>query len=294
MVSDDGGSSLSSYVLYSNGGSGITFTAVVGESSDSLLTTVPLSGLTEGLTYRFKYKVKNIHGLSSDFSSFVDIVAALAPDTPATATTVISDQNVRISWTPPAANGATISAYKVEIENSASAFSEETSYCDGSSAAIIAAATCDVPLTHLINSYGLQLEDLVVVRITASNSEGSSGASTVNSSGARIATEPQSPTLSQGTTSSSSIQVTWNSLSTAAETGNSAIISYNLEWDEGDGDGDFTELVGETSDFTSTSHSISSGLVAGTSYIFRIRAKNAHGWSVYSSELSIIAANEPD
>jgi hypothetical protein len=92
---------------------------------------------------------------------------------------------------------------------------------------------------------------------------------------------------------STSIGLTWNTLSTSAETGDSAITSYNLEYDSGNGNGVFTELVGDASDYTSTAYTASS-LTAGTTYVFRIRAENAHGFGSYSSELSVLAAALPD
>jgi len=52
-------------------------------------------------------------------------------------------------------------------------------------------------------------------------------------------------------------------------------------------------LVGEVSDFTSTSYTVSSGVTAGTTYKFKVRAKNFWGWGTLSTEFSITASAAP-
>lgn len=81
-------------------------------------------------------------------------------------------------------------------------------------------------------------------------------------------------------------------MTTTQETGDSAITSYNLEWDQGNGNSVFTELVGESTPYTLLTHTESS-LTAGVTYTFRLRAENAHGFGDYSSTLSVLAAEEP-
>ena len=49
---NDGGSSIISYVLYwDNGGSGIDFTSLIGENSLNLIWTFSVTGLTGGNEY---------------------------------------------------------------------------------------------------------------------------------------------------------------------------------------------------------------------------------------------------
>jgi hypothetical protein len=43
-----------------------------------------------------------------------------------------------------------------------------------------------------------------------------------------------------------------------------------------------------------TSHLAVDNIVAGTSYQFRVRAHNAHGWSEYSTPATLVAASTPD
>ena len=55
-------------------------------------------------------------------------------------------------------------------------------------------------------------------------------------------------------TSKSQIQIQWNALTTSAETGDSPIQSYNLEWDQNGSNTAFVELVGQSSFYTSLSY----------------------------------------
>lgn len=68
-VANNGGSAITSYALYwDNGLNGIDFTSLIGENSLNLIWTFTTTGLTSGHEYEFKYKVRNAHGFSLDFS----------------------------------------------------------------------------------------------------------------------------------------------------------------------------------------------------------------------------------
>ena len=45
---------------------------------------------------------------------------------------------------------------------------------------------------------------------------------------------------------------------------------------------------------TALSFSVSSGVTGGETYLFRLAAANIHGWSGYSSSLSVQASGVPD
>lgn len=86
----------------------------------------------------------------------------------------------------------------------------------------------------------------------------------------------------------------WNALTTDEETGGATILSYSLEWDNGSGLDNYTPLVGYSSDFTGLTYQVSSNVSAGTTYRFRIRAKNVWSWSNYSSVVSALPSAAPD
>ena len=107
-----------------------------GDLSTATTATVS-SGITGGATYLFRVRARNIHDWSVE-SSELSVVASGAPSTPAAPATTLESLDVRISWSAPTTNHASITAYKLAIENSASSFIEENTYCDGSDPAIIA------------------------------------------------------------------------------------------------------------------------------------------------------------
>lgn len=79
-------------------------------------------------------------------------------------------------------------------------------------------------------------------------------------------------------------------MTTTNDTGATAITSYEIYWDNGGSS--FAELAGVTSDLTSTSYT-KTGITAGTSYKFKIRAKNALGVGAYSPELTVVPSSAP-
>ena len=78
-----------------------------------------------------------------------------------------------------------------------------------------------------------------------------------------------------------------------ADTGDSEILSYDLQYDQGVGD--WISIVGATSHYPLTEVFLTDNLVPGGQYQFRIRALNIYGWSSdYSSPYIVLeAAEEP-
>ena len=112
---------------------------------------------------------------------------------------------------------------------------------------------------------GLSASTNYSYRVRAKNSAGSSAYSAT----ATIKTPikpPATPTGIKATATESSVTVSWNAVSTAA--------SYELAFN------------GNTYTLTGTSRAFT-GLTAGTEYKYKVRAKNAGGYSAYSTENSI-------
>lgn len=131
--------------------------------------------------------------------------------------------------------------------------------------------------------------------MSAYNSIGWNTASSPNTAGATIQTEPvqmSSPTRGSST-SQTQIEVSWTALSSASDTRGSSITTYHLQWDAGSNGGTWSDLIGLTSNYVSTTFYVTSGLTAGTSYQFKVRAKNAYGYGDYSSPTTIVASDKP-
>ena len=88
------------------------------------------------------------------------------------------------------------------------------------------------------------------------------------------------------TTSESQVELNWNTLATSAETGGATILSYEVQWDRGYGNGSYYALAGYSSDYTASSFTVTSDISPGQDFTFRIRGKNMWGWGPYSSLLT--------
>lgn len=154
----------------------------------------------------------NIYGWGT-FSDVSIIKAVEVPSQPLIATATASGTDVVISWVEPASNGDDISSYDILIKQSDGAFSNELTYCNGSSEAIVTATACSIPFTVLRSTpYDLAFGDLVQVRVGATNSRGASEYSQENSSGAAIQVPPSQITtldIDPSTSSVESIGLVW-------------------------------------------------------------------------------------
>lgn len=75
----NGGSTVTSYVIYWNGGSGAVFSILYGDAEVNILTTYTKnSGITNGGTYLLKYAAKNRQGIGA-ISPQVSIIAGTIP-----------------------------------------------------------------------------------------------------------------------------------------------------------------------------------------------------------------------
>ena len=151
---------------------------------------------------------------------------------------------------------------------------EDLVTCDGKDAAIREATECYVPLTTLIGpTFLLQQGDLVRVAVSAQNSIGTSDFSTVNTDGAQVETKPQAPAPPARMTATSYLQIAveWTELVTPAEKGGSDILSYQLDWDAGQSQNVWQDLVGYQSAYLGLTHT-ETNVIPGITYVLRLRA----------------------
>jgi hypothetical protein len=146
-----GGSEITSYNLESNQGSGSVFSEYTGQTVEQLsqLIIVPTA---PGLTYLFRYRVKNMFGFSVEYSPGAELKSAKAPETPMDAATSIAGKNVLIEWTPDSDNYDTVTRYEVELRDRDGVWNESTLTCDGANEQIKTDAECLIPLLTLIST----------------------------------------------------------------------------------------------------------------------------------------------
>ena len=297
------GSAIDSYELSSGTGLGGATWAVLQGGLGSLSTALShqLTSATPGTQYRFRLRAHNLHGWSPTYSPTLDALAAQPPAAPAAVTTVITGSAVRIDWSAPSSNFQPILAYDIEILSAGSTYHADLANCAGSAGSTVVTNTaCDIPMTVLRAAPYLLLQgDLVVARVRASNSLGDGPYSLLNTAGALIQVEPHAMAtpLNGPSTGASQVEVTWTAL-TAPQNGDSAVTSYELQWDAGSSGVSWVDLAGVSSNYLLTSYVVTTGtggapIPAGTTYQFRVRAANAWGAGDYSPVATILAADVP-
>jgi hypothetical protein len=291
-TAETGDSPITEYELYQAEQAGtpswsLAATVAAGTSQETA------TGLTGGVTYLYKVRAKNQHGAGL-FSSEVTALAAQVPDAPAAPTTTQIATGVQVSWTAPADQHQSITAYTVVISDSAGTFAEDTTLCDGSGASVLASLYCIIPISSLMGDpYNLVVDTTIAFKVSATNARGQGAFSPANTAGVKAQTVPSqmaAPVSDPAQTGESAIYVSWAALSTPAETGGSTVTSYHLEWDQGTGT--WQALLGSPASLA-TSHTLTTAVVAGTTYYFRVRAENTHGLGEWSTSAVIKAAQVP-
>lgn len=98
LVTDDGGSDITSYNLLMDDGLNGLLSSYSGDATNNSLTTefTISNGIVKGRTYRFKYRVLNQIGWS-DYSDMTYILAASVPEKPTTLTVLsTSDTTIQL------------------------------------------------------------------------------------------------------------------------------------------------------------------------------------------------------
>jgi uncharacterized repeat protein (TIGR02543 family) len=253
-------------VTYSlNGGAGSTPTQASVASGGSFTTAAAptksgytFTGWSNGTTST------NASTLISSVSTNITLTAQWtieAPGTPGTATAAPGDGSATITIVAPS-SGGTPSSYTVTASN-------------GSTCTVVSPGTsCTIaPLTN---------GTAYTFTTTATNSAGTSTSSSSASNSVTPAGVPSTPTGVTGSGTGGSATINW---SVPTSDGGSALTDYVIEYSVLDS-GTWTTFADGTS--TATSATIT-GLIAGSSYQFRVTAKNIIGSSITSFSSPTVA-----
>jgi hypothetical protein len=262
-------------VSFSAGGGGPSTSFIVTPSPSTSPTTFTVSssparvsGLTTGTTYSFTVQARNAIGTSISSAATNTIVPTTVPQaptigTPSNVTGVAfgSTTSASLTFTAGATGGKSITNYKYST--------------DGTTYTAFSPAQTTSPLTIT----GLTSGESYTIRLKAVNANGDSAASSASSS-VTTSTVPQAPTIGTATAGNLNATVTW----TAGANGNSAITGYTVTSSPGN------ISVNAASNATSVAVT---GLTAGTSYTFTVRATNANGTSTASSASNSVTPINP-
>jgi hypothetical protein len=264
----NGGSPIIQYDIYysGNGGSSWSIKTVPG---DTLSTIV--DGLIQGQPTIFKIVAINAAGAGTFSSNSNPITPATIPATPTIQSTTIGDSQLTLAWAAPVSDGGTsIIDYIVQYSTD---FSNWTTFNDGTSTSTSATIT------------GLTNGTTYFLRVAAVNAVGAGQYSSLSSLAyGTPGTVPGSPTAIQATAGDSSASLTWIA---PTSNGGYAITEYRIQYSINGGSS--WVFLQDTSS-SNTSITINS-LNNGTSYTFRIAAKNDIGYSSYSSNSNEVTPN---
>ena len=244
-----------------NGGSVITSYTVINDAGvepvttlNGTITSVTVTGLTNGTPYIFTVFATNINGDSLPSTPSSEIIPSTVPDKPTNVSAIPGNTEATIYWSPPISNGGSaITKYTV------------TSDPGGLTAISTSSSTTRKGLTN-----GIPYRFTVI----ATNSKGDSDNST-QSNQIIPATTPNAPTTITCTTGDMHIDLSWN----IPNNGGSEITYYNIQYSSNNGT-NWTDIS------SNTNYKSITGLTNGTPYIFRIAAHNIIGTSSYSSNTS--------
>ena len=260
----DGGSAITGYeVWYSPQTSSQSWTRT------TTATSVTLTGLTNGTSYRVHVRAQNSQdfGSWSDAASGTPVGAAAVPDKVGQPSVSAGDGSLTVSWLPPSDGGSAITDYDVRYI--------ESSYIGCADCGVLPwvdwqpTSVSTTPWTRIT---GLANGTSYAVVVRAKNSVGA-GPWSDDGWGTPVAaaSAPRQPALPTVVVGDGSLTVSWN----PPADGGSAITGYDV-WYRPTSSGSYTELR-----TTATSITISS-LTNGTSYGVFVRAKNSVGVGAWS------------
>ncbi len=270
----NGGAAISGYRIEVSTDGGTNFSQLVASQS---ATTYSHTGLSAGDTRHYRVRAINSEGnspWSNTANATTGAATATFPDAPTELTATASGQTIiHLSWSAPrTTGGAPISGYRILVS------------ADGIDFTTILVSS------HTITSYshtGLAPGTTRYYRVSAINSVGRRGpvSNTANATTATpTATAPTAPRSLRATASGQTIiNLSWSAPSSM---GGADIRGYRIEVST-NGGSSFSQLVASHST-TSYSHT---GLTAGTTLHYRVRAINSVGNSGWSNTANATTAS---
>jgi titin len=238
----------------------------------STTTTVTLTSLTPVTSYQFRVSAQN--GVNAGaVSNIVTATTTMAPSTPGSlAVQSTTKDSVTLVWfAPTETGGSAITDYVVEYSVGTSG--TWSTFADGTSTNLSTIVT------------GLNPGVTYLFRVKAVNAVGSS-TTTATVTTTTPVDVPTAPRTLVATSGNGLVNLTWTA---PAGNGGGAISDYEIDISTNDGL-TWTQLSDSVS--TTASYSVT-GLNAGQTYRFRVRAVNSGGVSTNSNEASAVVLDIP-
>ncbi len=258
----NGGATIKDYIVQYQSVSKVGNSWTTFSDGTSTLTSVTVTGLTNGTGYLFRVAATNSSGTGSYSASSPSVAPATTPGAPTLLAGTAGDSQVALTWAAPASNGgASIIDYEVQY-----------SYDDGISWTTFLRSASNAASTNVT---GLTPGIPFIFRVAAINSVGT-GSYSSNSASVTPVTIPYAPTWVRAVPGDTQVELTWYE---PGFNGGATINDYVIQYSS-NGGYNWTTF----SDGISTSRSATvTGLTNGTTYVFRVSAVNSLGKGSYSS-----------
>ncbi len=272
--SDTGGADITDYTVYWGTEAAVTTDTTTKKSTgNGSVTSLTITGLTNGTMYYFIVTATNSAGESVATTAVSATPATVAPDAPTDVETSPGNTEVTVSWTAPSdTGGADITDYTVYWGTEAAVTTDTTTKKSTGNGSVTS-----LTITGLTNG------TMYYFIVTATNSAGESVATTAVS--ATPATVPDAPTDVETAPGNTEVTVSWTAPS---DTGGADITDYTVYW--ADSAGVTTDSSTNKSTGTADTSLTITGLTNGLSYYFIVTATNSIGESVATTAVSATPA----
>ena len=261
VPSSDGGASITGYKIEMETG-GVGGYAVLVETQEA--TTYTKTGLTNGVSYKFKISAINSVGTSTVSNPETTSIPITVTGVVTNIAGAAGDTQIVLTWDAPSdIGGSAITGYKIEMETGGT----------GGYNVLVADTTSTATTytkTDLTNGVSYKF------KIATVNGAGTSTAATQSSFTIPV-TVPNAPTAVSAANGDTELVVSW---SAPVDTGGSAITGYKITMQTAE-TGNYDVLVADT---TSTAITYTkTGLTNGVNYRFQIYAITSAGTSAAST-----------
>ena len=257
-----------------NGGSAITgyevtrYLSGVAQGTTSVagpVTQTTVSGLTNGATWTFKVAAVNIAGAGLLSAASNPVTPMTAPDAPTSVTASATAGQATVSWAAPAFNGGgAVTGYDV------------TRYVGG-----VAQGTTAVGVVTQTTVTGLANGTAYTFAVAAKNAVGAGALSAISNT-VVPRTVPSAPTGVTATAGNGQATVNWTP---PASDGGDTIGSYEVT--------SYAGGVAQATTPVAGTQAIVAGLTNGTTYMFRVTARNGVGAGAQSADSNAVTPVAP-